>query len=110
MAKKIKREAYPAPDLQECKLIILHVIKQAIKDYEHYREKQGGEEEQFIYETARDFLFDDDYMVQWGDTEMCLRQFCDILDIDIDWLRNKVVQKFDIKFLKDGRIVPKRKF
>lgn len=98
-----------APDIQECRLIILHTINQAVKDYENFREKTKPEDRE-IFETADGFLFDDNYLVDWGDRPVGLRKLCDHIEIDLDWLRNQIVKRLDIEFLPDGTVVPDRMY
>jgi len=98
-----------APDSQECKIIILHVIHQAIKDYQHFRHKIRPEEIE-VYESASNFLFDDEYMFDWGTDVVNLRMLCEHVHMDIDWLRNQVVKKIDLTFNDDGTIVPERRY
>jgi len=97
------------PDLQECKIVILHVINQAIKDYQHFREKDKLEDIE-IYESAKGFLFDDEYVFAWGEEDINLRRLCDAIELDLDWLRNQVVKRFDLKFNLDGTIIPDRRY
>lgn len=97
------------PDLQECKLIFLHLINQAVKDYEHFRNKTG-EEDRFNFETAEGFLFDPAYTIQWGDLEVSLEDFCMVLDMDPNWFRNKITKKLDLEFQEHGVLTPTRRF
>lgn len=97
------------PDEQECKIIILRTINQAIKDYEFYKDKKGEEEEE-IFWTAKGFLFEDSYMIFWGDYLVNLRVLCDYADINVDWVRNLIVKKLDLKFNIDGTLVPDRTY
>lgn len=85
-------------------MIILHVINQAIKDYENFRGKLG-EEEVELFESAEGFLFQEDYLVDWGDEPITVRKLCDHIGIDIDWLRNNIGKRLDTEFLSDGTIV-----
>jgi hypothetical protein len=57
------------PDLQECKILILHMIGQAVKDYEYYRNKTE-EEEIEIHKSAQNLLFNDSYKIDWGTEEV----------------------------------------
>jgi hypothetical protein len=103
------RKEYDPPNIQECHYLILQVINQAIKDYEHYRNKTR-EDDKAIFESARAFLFDDDYCFDWGDHQVNLDYLCSLIDIEIGWLRNKIVEKLEVQMLPDGRIVPKRRY
>jgi hypothetical protein len=97
-----------APDIQECKLIILQMIGQAIKDYEYYRDKEKPEDKE-IFDSAKGLLFKDSYFIDWGDEVLNLRKLCEVIDIDIDWLRNQVVKKLDIAWDANlGVLIPER--
>jgi hypothetical protein len=97
------------PNVQECHYLILQVINQAIKDYEHFRNKTR-EDDKAIFESANAFLFDNNYTFDWGDHEVNLEYLCSIINIEIEWLRNKIVEKLEVVMLTDGRVVPKRRF
>ena len=92
------------PDEQECRLIILHVINQATKDYENFRGKTT-EEEIELFNSAAGFLFNDEYTVDWGEETVTVRKLCDHIGIDIDWLRNNIGKRLDTEFLLDGTII-----
>ena len=47
------------------------------------------------WESARAFLFDDDYYIQWGDIYINLDRMCECIRIDIDWVRLKIKQRYD---------------
>lgn len=98
----------PAPNIQECKFIILQMIYQAIKDYEHFRYKTK-QEEQLIFQTAQHFLFDDEYNINWGDHEVNLEALCSIIETDVNWLRNKIAIRLDTKFLPISGVVVQEK-
>jgi hypothetical protein len=98
-----------APNFQECEYLILQVINQAIKDYEHYRNRTK-EEDKEIFESARDFLFEDSYYFYWGDQQVNLSYLCSLIDIDINWLRNKIIERLEIKMNSSGIVLPKRRF
>ena len=99
-----------APDIQECKLILLYVIAQAVRDYEIYK-KKTSEEDREIYLTDEGFIFDDNYSIDWGDEVLTLNNICDLIDIDIDWLRNQVGNKNNLKWMsKQGILLPKERY
>lgn len=90
------------PCLDECRLLILKIIEQSIRDYLSLGQSSIPIE-QYYYETACGFLFDDDYYIDYGGIDRNLTDLLDILDIDIQWLREKVVKK------KNERIKDQRK-
>lgn len=96
------------PEIDECRNILLQVIKQAMDDIQVYRNKTKPEHVE-IYQTAHDFLFDDEYYIQWGDIELNLDQICEIISLDIDWIRQKLAQQIEVELKKDGVVAPKRR-
>lgn len=102
------------PEIDECRNILLHVVKQAIDDVQDYRFKTKLEHVE-IYQSAHSFLFDDDYFIDWGDnedgsfTELNLEQICELLNLDIDWIRQKISEQIEVELKKDGVVAIKRK-
>ena len=78
------------PHLDECKRLIAEMIKQAVRDLYNFEEAVLPAERE-LYNTAVDFIFDDECFVDWGGKERCLRDFLDILDLQIDWFREQVL-------------------
>lgn len=78
------------PEMDECRLIIMKMIEQAVRDYLRL---QGAVsvKDQLDYDTAVDFLFEDDYRVPWGDVELSLNDFLNILGLDTSWFRARVL-------------------
>lgn len=110
MKKKIQRPVSSLPDEQECRIIILNMISQAVKDYESFKAKTG-EDEKEIFDTANQFLFNDKYMIDWGGEDFNLAKFCDYLNIDIEWIRNQVVKKLDLNWKPvEGILIPSQEF
>jgi hypothetical protein len=94
-------------DYEECCFILLKVVEQAIRDYcllpwSHIPYKQEH------WETARDFIFDDNYEIDWGNITLSLGNICEILafseqsKIDIDWIRRKTKEKYETEKKKRG--------
>jgi hypothetical protein len=96
------------PELDECRNILLQVIKQAMDDIQAFKDKTKPEQVE-IYQTAHDFLFDDEHYVQWGDLQLNLEQICEIINLDLDWIRQKLSQQIEIEMKKDGVVTPKRR-
>lgn len=96
------------PELDECRNILLQVIKQAMDDIQAFKDKTKPEQVE-IYQTAYLFLFDDDYFIKWGDIELNLEQICEIINLDIDWIRQKLSQQIEVELKKDGVVAPKRR-
>lgn len=108
--RNLESEESIAPDEQECRIIILQVILQAVKDYEYFRNKTDPEDLEIFY-TAEGFIFDDNYVVDWGGIDMNLAKFCDYIDVDIDWVRNQIIKKLDLEWRPtQGILIPAKEF
>jgi len=70
----------------ECRRIILKIIEQAIRDYISL-ENATAPIEKYYYQTARDFLFDDEYAIDYGGEDKTIHDLLDIVGLDIDWIR-----------------------
>ena len=81
------------PDIEESRLLILKVMEQAIRDYVSLQIDRSLNE-RVAWETARDFLFDDEYKLMWGDMEISTEALLDIIDLDISWVRSQSTKKF----------------
>jgi len=92
---------------EEACFLLLKVIEQAIRDYcllpwsnIPYR--------QLNWETARDFIFDDNYFIDWGEDQLNLGMICEILacseksQIDVDWIRRKTKERYEEELEKRG--------
>lgn len=67
------------------------MIEQAVRDYLSL-DKTNTPIEKLYYETACEFLFDNDYVVEFGGANKTLRDLLDLLDIDMQWLRERVMR------------------
>lgn len=85
--KFILTEFYPQED--ECKFLLMKMIEQSIRDYINLEKCIAPIEIQH-FESARDFLFDDEYTIQYGEREIGLVDVLHILSLEIDWFREKV--------------------
>jgi hypothetical protein len=65
------------------------MIEQTVRDYLNLQ-YSSAPIERWYYEASECFLFEEEYRVDWGGCEKSLKDFLDILDIDIDWFRNIV--------------------
>lgn len=93
------------PFFDECKSLLLHVVKQAVDDYQSYRFKTR-EDHQEIWISASGFLFDNDHYIQWGEQEMNLEQICDVLSLEVSWVRSRIAQQIEVKMKPDGVLAP----
>ena len=87
-SKFILTEFYPQED--ECKFLLMKVIEQSIRDYINLDKCIAPVEIQH-FESARDFLFDDEYRIQYGERELGFVDVLHILSLEIDWIREKVI-------------------
>ena len=77
------------PTESTSRLLIVAVLHQAIKDYLYI----GNAASQGSRQTAEGFLFNNNYTVDWGDKIMTPGELLDQADIDIAWLRDKILAK-----------------
>lgn len=96
------------PHLDECKNILLHVVKQAIDDYQLFRNKTRDDHVE-IYTTASGLLFNDEHYIEWGGIDLNLEQICEILSLDINWVRARVIEQVEVRLDRDGIIKPKHR-
>lgn len=80
------------PDLEECRILIFKVLEQTIRDYHSFKNSILPAEKE-IWLAAKDFLFDNDYRIKWGDLELKTEEFLDIIDLDIEWVRDQIRKK-----------------
>jgi len=78
------------PHIDECRYLILKIIEQAVRDFISL-EDSTAPIDQNHYETACSFIFDNDYVIDYGDEQKTITDLLDIVDIDIDWLRAKTM-------------------
>lgn len=81
------------PDPEECRIIILKIIEQASRDYLALRNGKTAAL-QYTWETARDFIFKDKYLMYWGGKVTTSAELMELVDIDINWLRRKMRERF----------------
>lgn len=77
----------------ESRVLITAVLHSAIKEYVYpttIHIFQDRKRRQYI---AGAFLFDDDYLLDWGDNPISPRDLLLSIDLDIDWIRDKVIKK-----------------
>ena len=84
------------PQIDECRYLILKIIDQAVRDYLSL-ENSSAPIDQFYYDSACQFLFDDTYAIDYGGVDKTLKDLLDILDINSQWFRERVVKLKDKK-------------
>jgi hypothetical protein len=94
------------PYIDECRALIAAIIERAMGDFWTLQHSTAPIE-QYYYQTACEFLFSDDYTIDYGGEEKTLRDLLDIFDIDIQAFREGVVRGKDrrIKGARLKRIV-----
>lgn len=80
------------PDIEECRILMLKILEQTVRDFVTLDPEKSSNDTN-IWESARSFLFDDDYYFMWGDQEITTETFLDILDLNIHWIRSYVLKK-----------------
>ena len=87
------------PYLDECKFLILKVIEQSIRDFVALSHATVPTEQQYFI-TASGFLFDDDYRIDWGGQDKSLRELTEIIGLEQEWIRDKVLVTYEQKHRK----------
>ena len=78
----------------QARYLLLKVVEQAVRDYIAFVDgKTPGEIA--IWQSARDFIYSDDYRVRWGQLNLNLEEMLDMIDIDISWFREQTTRKFN---------------
>ena len=81
------------PSKEQCRILMLKVLEQAVRDYCSLAKSELANEQQ-QWEEARAFLMDKNYHFKLGDYDLTLESFLDILDLDVDWVREQTRKKF----------------
>jgi len=84
------------PNEEQCRILMLKVLEQAVRDFCSLARSELANEQQ-TWEEARAFLFENGYHFRWGDWELTLESFLDILDLDVRWVREQTQKKFEAR-------------
>lgn len=84
------------PNLEECNFLLLKVVEQTVRDFISLADTNEPELAE-VCKEARDFIFDDEYYIDWGERQLNLPMILEILGIDIDWFRAKARSKLSEK-------------
>lgn len=90
-----------SPEIDECKTILLHVVKQAVDDYQAFKNSERPEHIE-IWESANTFLFSDDHYIDWGDRQFNLEEICEFMGLEIHWVRRRIQRQLGIEIKPDG--------
>ena len=83
-------------DLEESKFLLYKVVEQTIQDYVLLPWSNISYKD-LLWESARDFIFSEDYYIDWGDFVLNFEIVCQILDLEIDWVRRKTLDKYELE-------------
>lgn len=89
------------PNIEEVRFLLMKVIEQAVRDYCSLSNAELPAEK-LLWETAKGFIFDDDYRICWGDKEYSFEDILNILDLDIAWFREQTQKKFKARGNRNG--------
>lgn len=84
------------PNIEEYRFLILKVVEQAVRDYLLLSSSELPSDI-YLWKTAESFIFDSEHMIMWGDLELTLEDLLNVIDIDVDWFREKVTKRFQQK-------------
>lgn len=80
--------------IDECQILIYEIIQRAAKDFLTLSQATSISD-RYDYETACQFLFDDSYRIDYGDTVKSLRDLADIIGLDVEWIRETIMKGKD---------------
>ena len=80
------------PDIEECKFLLLKVVEQSVRDYVSLADSIEPDLQE-VCKEARDFIFNDEYYIDWGEKQLNLPMILELLEIDTEWFRGKARKK-----------------
>lgn len=90
------------PNIEESRFLLMKVIEQAVRDYCALSEATLPAEI-VLWKTSRDFIFNDNYTIEWGDKDMSFEDILDVLDLDVHWFREQTQKKFEARLKNNGK-------
>jgi hypothetical protein len=88
------------PFSDDAKVILRAILTQSINDYVKLHPGESTkEEDRFNYQTARNFLFDDDYVIDYGGIDIGIRDlifFITGTDPNMEMFRAGILRKLDV--------------
>jgi hypothetical protein len=81
------------PNVEECRFLILKVVEQSVRDYLSLFGSDLNSEV-LLWSTAKGFIYDSEHKVLWGDKELSLEDLLNIVDVDVNYLRERVTKQF----------------
>lgn len=95
-------------DEEEAKFILYKVLEQAVRDYSCLQWADVPFRD-WHWHTAKDFLFEDGYFIQWGEEELNLEMICELLGLDIEWIRRKSKERYKLTIEKRRKKLEKKR-
>lgn len=77
----------------EHRVLITAVLFSAIREYLYPSTIQHEYQRKKYRDLARDFLFMDEYRLDWGEWILSPKELLLGIDLDIDWIRVRIVKK-----------------
>ena len=84
------------PDNEESRILIMKVVEQAVRDYLLLYNSEFANEKE-AWETAHDFLYDDEYRLEWGTWTLSPEELLEIINMDIHYIREQIAKRFAAK-------------
>ena len=78
--------------IEDIKIIFLKIIQQAERDLVSLISSTSAKEK-ILWEEAQAFLFNDEYVIDWGDVTLSFNDISYILGYDPNWMRKKIMNK-----------------
>jgi len=88
------------PNAEECRFLLLKIIEQSVRDYLSLAQAVFTNEIE-LWHSAREFIFDDNYRIDWGDWCLSLEELLDILDLDASYFRETARRRFRERWGED---------
>lgn len=82
------------PTEEQCRYMMLKVLEQAVRDYCSLANSEIASDHE-TWLLAKEFLFDEEYRIMWGDLELSTEDYLDIIDLDIRWVREQTIKRFN---------------
>jgi hypothetical protein len=80
------------PTIEQAPMVVLKVIEQAIKDcVVMYGERRFDGNPTWL--TAYDFIFDDEFLVEWGEILISPEEMMSLVGLNIEYMREMVRKK-----------------
>lgn len=81
------------PNIEEYRFLILKVVEQAVRDY-LLLSNSVLPSDIYLWKTAESFIYDSEHTIMWGDLEMTLEDLLNVIDINVDWFRERVTKRY----------------